>query len=251
MWPPVIRIVLLISFVLTSSGGTASGEQASASLAKPNPAATPIPLAKVALETQSALASLQEIDASVSKDQSNADDIARNLLDLTSEIDARIAGDTRLLTTSPPADLRYWLKVTWQDFRDTLLVSAYGLTQHATSLQEQLALVDRLNKTWQATLQSATQTGTPPEVLQSVQRVVDSIERTRQSAESILAHVLTLQSRLSEEEARVRTVLSSIERLENESLKIVFVRDSPPIWSLETSPGREWEEHGSVRFLRN
>ena len=200
---PLIRIVLFISLVLVSSGGTAPGQQASASLTKPNPAATPIPLAKVALEAQSALASLQAINASVSKDQSSADSIARTLLDLTNEIDGRIVGDTRLLTTSLSIDLRYWLKLTWQNFDDSLLVSARELTQHSTSLEEQLARLDQLTKTWQATLQLAKQPDTPPLVLQSVQSVVDSVERTRQAAEFVLAHVLTLQSRLSEEEARV------------------------------------------------
>jgi hypothetical protein len=93
-----IRIVLFISLVLVASGCTAVGQPASASLAQPTPPPTPISLAKIALEAQSALASLQEIDASVSGDQSSADGIARTLLDLTNEIDARIAGDTRLLT---------------------------------------------------------------------------------------------------------------------------------------------------------
>ncbi len=248
MWHPVIRTVLFISLVLVSSGGTAPGQQASASLPKPNTAPTPIPVAKVALEAQSALASLQEIDVSVSKDQSSADGIARTLLDLTNEIDARFAGDRRLLRTSLSIDLRYWLKLTWKNFRDSLLVSARELTQHATSLQEQLALLDQLNKTWQTTLQSAKQPDTPPPVLQSVQSVVDSVESTRQTAEFVLAHVLTLQSRLSEEEARVRTVLSSIEQVENQSLKTLFVRDSPPIWSLETSLGAEWEKQSGEAF---
>ncbi len=84
------------------------------------------------LEAQSALASLQEIDASVSKDQSSADGIAHTLLDLTNEIDARFAGDTRLVTTSLSIDLRYWLKLTWQNFGDSLLLSAHELTQDAT-----------------------------------------------------------------------------------------------------------------------
>ena len=79
------------------------------------------------------------IDASVSGDQSSADAIARALLDLTNEIDVRIAGDTRLLTTSLSIDLRYWLKLNWQNFGDSLLESARELTQHATSLEEQLA----------------------------------------------------------------------------------------------------------------
>jgi potassium efflux system protein len=240
---PVIRIVLFISLVLVSSAGTAPGQQAAGSPAKPTPAPTPIPLAKVALEAQSALASLQEIDANVSGDQSSADGIARTLSDLTSEIDARIADDTRLLATSPSLDVLYRLKLAWESFGVRLLVSARELTRHATSVEEQLARLDQLNKTWQATLQSAKQPETPPPVLQRVQSVVDSIERTRQTAESGRDHVLTLQSRLSAEEARVRTALSSIEQAETRALKNIFVRDSRPIWSLETSLGTEWEKH--------
>src|SRR5208337_30646 len=112
----VIRISLFIILALVSSGGAAPSQQASASMAKPNPAPTPIPLAKVPLEAQSALASLQEIDANVSEDQSSADGIARTVSVLTSEIDATIADDTRLLTTSPALDMLYRLKLTWQSF---------------------------------------------------------------------------------------------------------------------------------------
>ena len=126
---PVIRIVLLIILALVSSGGTAPGQQASGSPAKPNPAPTPIPLAKVPLEAQSALTSLQEIDANVSRDQSSADGIARTLSDLTSEIDARIADDTRLLTTSPSLDMLYRLKLAWENFGVRLSVSARELTR--------------------------------------------------------------------------------------------------------------------------
>jgi small-conductance mechanosensitive channel len=245
---PVIRIVLLLILALASSGGTAPGQQASASLAKPNPTPTPIPLSKVPLEAQSALASLQEIDASGSRDQSSADGIARTLSDLTGEIDARIADDTRLLTTSPSLDILNRLKFTWRNFGDNLSVSARELTQHATSLEEQLARLDQLNKTWQATLQSAKQPETPPPVLQSVQSVVDSLERTRQTAESGRAHILTLQSRLAEEEARVRTALSSIEHAQNQALKSLLVRDSLPIWSSATGLGREWEKQSGESF---
>jgi hypothetical protein len=245
---PVIRIVLLIFLALVSIGGTAPGQQASSSPAKPIPAPTPIPLAKVPLEAQSALASLQEIDANVSEDQSRADGIARNLWDVTSEIDARIADDKRLLTTSPSLDVLYRLKFSWEKFGVRLSVSARELTQHAATLEEQLARLDQLNNTWQATLQSAKQPATPPPVLQNAQSVGGSVERTKQEAESGRDNVLTLQSHLSEQEARVRTALSSIELAENRALKNIFVRDSQPIWSLETSLGTEWEKHSGESF---
>src|SRR5271157_5269318 len=195
-----------------------------------------------------ALTSLQEIDANVSRDQSSADGIARTLSDLTSEIDARIADDTRLLRTSPSLDVLYRLKLAWENFDVRLLVSGRELTQHAASLEEQLVRLDQLNKTWQATLQSAKQPATPPPVLQSAESVVGSIERTQQAAESGRNHVLTLQSHLSEQEARVRTALSSIEQAETQALKNIFVRDSRPIWSLETNLGTEWEKHSGESF---
>jgi hypothetical protein len=245
---PVIRIALLFLLALASSGGTTPGQQASASPTKPNPAPTPIPIAKVSLEAQSAFSSLQEIDGNVLRNRSSADGIARTLSDLTSEIDERIADDRRLLTTTPSLDMLYRLKLTWRIFGIKLLVSARELTQHVTSLEEQLAGLDQLNMTWQATLQSAKQPETPSPVLQKVQSVVDSLERARQAAESCQEGVLTLQSQISEEQARVRTTLSSIEEAENRALKILFVRDSAPIWRVETSVATEWEKHGGESF---
>ena len=119
----VIRIVLLVILASISSGATASGQQASASPPKTNPAPTAIPLAEVPLKAQSALDSLQETEADVSRAQSSAHSIARTVSDLTSEIDARIADDTRLLTTSPSLEVLYRLKRDWRTFGVRLLVS--------------------------------------------------------------------------------------------------------------------------------
>ncbi|HEX7194005.1 MAG TPA: hypothetical protein VF207_03470, partial [Chthoniobacterales bacterium] len=101
---------------------------------------------------------------------------------MTTEIDARIADDTRLLTTNPSLQLLYRLKLTWQSFRDSLSASARELTQRTTRLEEQIARLDQLDKIWQATLQSSKEPDTPPPVLRGVQSVVDSLERTRQAA---------------------------------------------------------------------
>ncbi len=241
------RLALLFILVLVAGSAPAPGQQAAVSLAKPGPAPTPIPLAKVPVEAQSALASLQEIDASVSRDQSTAD-IVRTLSELTGEIDARIASDTKLLATSPSLDVLYRLKLTWHKFGHDLIVSARELTQHATRLEEQLAHLVQMNATWQATLQSAKQPETPLPIAQGVQGVADSVARTRQTAETGLAQILTLQTQLSGEEARARTVLSSIEQAEKRALRNVFVRDRPPLWSLKTSLGTEWEKQSGESF---
>jgi potassium efflux system protein len=236
----VNRLVLLLILALVSSGGTAPAEQTSDSPAKLNPPPTPIPLTTVLVEAHSAMTFLEEIDANLSRAQSSARVIAGSLSNLTSEIDASIAEDMKLLTASPSLDVFHRLRSSWQNFGDNLSALAREVAQRATSLEEERARLDQLNKTWQATLQSVKQPDTPQPVLQSVQNVVDSVERTRQGAESGRAEVLTLQSRLFEQEARVRTVLSSVEQSQNRVLKSLLVRDSPPIWSGETDLGREW-----------
>jgi hypothetical protein len=209
---PLMRIVLLILLALASSGITASGQQASGSPAKSTSAPAPIPLIKIPLEAQSAVASLREIEADFLKDQSSADEIGQTFLGLTNEIDSRIDDDTKLLTTSPSLDVLYRLKLSWRNFGVRLSVSELALTRYATSMEEHLARVDQLKRNWQATLESAKQPQMPPAVLQSVQNVVDSIERTRQVAESGQDHILLLQSKLSEEQARVRRALASIDQ---------------------------------------
>ena len=222
----VIRIVLVIVLALVSSIGTAPSQQASASPPKPTPAPTPIPLTKVPLEAQSTLASLQEIEANVSRDQSSAEPIGGALSELTNEIDARAAEDKRLLTSSPSLEVLFPLKLAWQSFDVRLSASARALAQHATSLEEQLARLEKLDNTWQATLKSAKQPETPAPVSQSVQNVVDSIERTRQAAQSDQAQVLALQSRICEQEARVRTTRSSIDQGRGRALKSLFVTEN-------------------------
>ena len=145
----------------------------------------------------------------------------------------------------------YRLKLSWRNFGVRLSVLEVELTRYATSMEEQLARVDQLNKNWQVTLQSVKQPQTPPTVLQNVQNVVDTVERTRQAAESGQEHVLTLQSKLSEEQARVRRAQSSIEQAENRALQNIFVRDSQPIWSLELVWARSGRSRVTSRFPRN
>jgi potassium efflux system protein len=244
----VSRLILLLILALVSSGGTAPGEQASASPAKPSPVPTPIPLTTVPVEAQSTMAFLEEIDASLSREQSSAAVIAGSLSNLTSEIDATIAEDMRLLKASPALNVLYRLKSTWQSFGNNLSALAWELAQHATRLEGERVRLDHMHNTWQATLQSTKEPDTPEPVWKSVQNVVDSVERTRQAGESARVQVLTLQTRVSEQEARVRTALSSVEQLQNQALESLLVRDSPPIWNAATGLGRDWDKQSGASF---
>jgi len=193
------------------------------------------------LEAESATAALQEVNASASREQAIAGSIAADLATLVSEIDARIADDTRLLVASQSLDMLYRLTVTWEKYRDDLAAWARALTRCATNLEGEIARLDEFKKIWQATLLSASQPNTPAAVLKQIQGIADSIELTRRMVESVRADVLTIQAQLSDEESRVRTARSSVEQLQTNALKSLVVRDSPPIWDSGIDFGKEWK----------
>ena len=99
---------------------------------------TPIPITNIAFEAQSALTSLQEIEATVSKAGSRTDAITASLSSLTSEIDPRIAEDTRLLRASPSLDVLYRIKLTWRDLSDDLSALARELSQEVKTLEDEI-----------------------------------------------------------------------------------------------------------------
>lgn len=244
----VSRLAFVLLLALFWSGGTALGEQTSASPEKPNPSPTAIPFATVAVELQVAMASLHAIDTNLTQSKLSVGVIAASLSDLTSQADAMIPQDMELLNSSPSLDLLHRLNSTWQSFTDDLSALAEKLAKRAASLEEERTRLDQLTVIWQATLQSAKQPNTPPSVVKAVQSVVDSIERTRQASESCRAQILDLELRLSEEEARVQRALSSVQQVQTQQLDSLLVRDCPPIWSAGASLGNEMMRQSSESF---
>jgi potassium-dependent mechanosensitive channel len=242
-----IRRLVGITALLAISWAAAQGapEQSPAAMSTARPESTPIPLANVLSEMQSTMTTLEEIDASVARVRSSTDGIVTRLSELNGEINPRLAEDTKLLTASPSLDMLYRLKLSWQDFGRNLSVLARELTQQATSLEQELVDLGRLAKIWQTTLDAAKQSNAPVE---SLQNAMDSIDQRRQAVEASRARVLTLLTRISDEETRIRRTLSSIEQSQVQALRDLLVRDSPPIWRLKAVFGQEWQNRSTESF---
>jgi potassium-dependent mechanosensitive channel len=238
-----IRILLFLLFAASWCPGITEGQQASPSpspsAAATKPEATPIPLVKVPLEAETTVAALQEINARASKEQSAGDLIGANLSTLASEIEARGADDSRLQASSQSLDTLSRMMSTWGKLGEDLSASTRELAQCANTLDQDIARLDQLQNIWESTLQSAKRPETPPAVWQRVQSTQEAIALARKTAESSRASVLTVQTRLSEAQARVRTALTSVEQLQTNALKSLAVRDSPPIWQIGASLGDE------------
>lgn len=232
----VVTALLALNFVsATIQAEDASPSPSPSASASPPPSATaaptPIALDQVPAEAESAFSELHQIEDTLSKARAALESTDVGLTNLKAEIKARMAEDARILAENPSLDLLYPLRTTWQTYTAHLTNSEQDLTQRTANLEDQLATLKQMNQVWQATLQSAPQINMPPAVLQRVQKVVERIDKTKRTAESDRAQVLTLQNSLLMQEARVRRATAAIARAQSQALKDLLVRDGQPIWT--------------------
>ncbi|MBV9733139.1 MAG: mechanosensitive ion channel, partial [Verrucomicrobia bacterium] len=234
----VVTALLALNFVsatIQAEDASPSPSPSSSASASPPPSATaaptPIALDQVPAEAESAFSELHQIEDTLSKARAALESTDVGLTNLKAEIKARMAEDARILAGNPSLDLLYPLRTTWQTYTANLTNSEQDLTQRTANLEDQLATLKQMNQVWQATLQSAPQINMPPAVLQRVQKVVERIDKTKRAAESDRAQVLTLQSSLLMQEARIRRATAAIARAQSQALKDLLVRDGQPIWT--------------------
>ncbi|MFY9983322.1 MAG: mechanosensitive ion channel domain-containing protein [Chthoniobacterales bacterium] len=227
---PSIVVTALLALNFVSATIQAQDASPSPSLSA-TAASTPIALDQVPSEAESAFGELHQIEDTLSKARAALESTNVGLTNLKAEVKARMAEDARILAGSPSLDLLYPLRTNWQTYTASLTSSEQDLTQRAANLEDQLASLRQMNQVWQPTLESAPKINMPPAVLQRVQKVVERIDKTNRTAESDRARVLTLQSSLLMEEARVRRATAAIARAQSQALKDLLERDGQPIWT--------------------
>jgi small-conductance mechanosensitive channel len=249
---PSILAATVLAVILLTGGPPIRAEDASPSpSSSPAPAKaapTPVPLARVPSEAESTLGELRQIEEIASTDRTSLESAGSGLSNLTTEINARLVEDNRILAGNPSLELLHQLRTSLQTFADGLSSSDQDLTQRATTLGNRIARLSQMNQIWQTTLQSAPQVDMPPAVLQRVQNVVDEIKKSQQTAQSDRAAVLTLQSNLLTEKARIQTDVAAIARAQSQALKDLLVRDGQPIWTAPGTLTSEWQTQSGQTF---
>jgi small-conductance mechanosensitive channel len=195
-----------------------------------------IPLAEVAAQAEAAFASLQSIESNLTADQA-AEAIQQDLPVLTRESSARLEESSRTLGSNPSLEMLGRLNQEWQGFRDELADWKRSLMKRVTQLGEDRVRLTQLEQVWKATRASVVESKMPPEVLEQVDRVMAAVKRTQDKAEAQQKAVLSMQSRVAEQDGRAIHTLNAIERAREAVIRRLFVRDAPPIWS-----GQLWSE---------
>jgi len=192
---------------------------------------TPVPLADVLTEAESASASIREIRTDLSSDRST-DLIAERLSPLTREIDTRMRETRKILAQNPSIEILASLAAEWRRLRREIASINGSLSSRIQELNRQISQLDALTKTWEQTFAATKQSSAPSNVLGRLQNLLQEIRQPREAVQAQRARTLSLQSRVSVQDGRVTNVLDSIDQTRESMLSRMLVQDSTPIWNL-------------------
>lgn len=257
----VAASIVLLALILVLAVARGQDRPASPAAASPTPSLqatlspsapgpTPIPLAEVVTKAESVQSNLRDITADLAADQTATVD--SELPTLAKEIDARIAEDAKILNSRPSLETLRTLETEWTTLGVKLPVWKRELTARATLLDRELARLTELGDTWQQTLNlaqtdiateiaepvgasstTAVIIGTPPEIIHRIEATIAAIKQTRMEVEKRRAQVLSLQTRVAEQSARLNEAIGIVRQVRHEAVNRLFVKDSPPIWNAE------------------
>jgi len=240
-----MRIGLLILFCWGLSETIVRGQQFSSAQSKPSPSPSPIPLSEIASQTESTLRSVQSIEATLSTDPITAT-VEKRLPALSREIELRGGEMAKFLGESVPLELLHSMETVLQRYHDQLSSWNRDLSGRSKILGAQIAQLDGLSKLWKSTLQLPELSRAAPEIPKRVESLIDSIDQTRQAAESLRARDLALQGHVLETTTRLQAIEPAFEQAHASAVKNLFVQESPPIWRLGIA---QWKAEGQASLI--
>jgi hypothetical protein len=220
------------------SGYIGRAQQSASTEPKASAVPTPIPLSEIVSQAESTFRSVQNIETSLSTDQVTAT-VERRLPALTGEIELRGTEMAKYLTGIVPLELLYSMEIVLQKYRDQLSSWNHDLTERAKTLDTQIRQLDGLGKIWRTTLQLPELSSAAPEIPHRVQNIIELIDRTRRTAQSLRQRDIVLQGHVLETTSRLQAITPAFEQAQVNAAKNLFIQDSPPLWSLASEQWRQ------------
>ena len=228
----ILIALLLLCFAFGARAQDASPSPTAPPSATPTAAPTAVPLPDIVSASDSASEGLNEIQSELSSNKT-LDNVTRELVATTQEIDARELETRRILRPGVPLETLGDFATRWQTLADQLTAAGRQLTDRAAALDRELTRMSASRTTWKATLELAGKSNAPPEVVQRINQVLQGIDTTEEMLQKRRAAVLSLQTRVAEQAQRANSALRSIKSAQSAAVNRLWLQDSPPIWSPE------------------
>ena len=226
-----ICIVVSVAFCWGAIGHIGIAQKSGSTEPKPSAAPTPIPLSEIASQAESTFRSIKNIETTLSTDQITAT-VERRLPALTEEVETRTTEMAKFLSGIVPLELLHSMEIVLQKYRDQLSSWNHDLTEQSRILDSEIGHLDGLGKIWKATLQLPELSTAAPEIPQRVQKIIELIDRTQHTAQSLRQRDIVLQGHVLETTSRLQAIAPAFEQAQIDAAKNLFVQDSPPLWNL-------------------
>ena len=232
-------LILLWAFAATwadaQSTTNAAPSSATTNAASATPPVAAVPLANVVAAAGEDSSKLQEIQAGIENDQTTLQ-VDRDVSAVISKIDEAQEENDRLFETRPTLSALRNAHAEWQTLADSLATSKQTLTGRIAELDATGAQLDQMSKKWQATLVTAkSAAGTPADIPRQINAIIGSIDQTSKAVAALRGRILSAQFRVAAQDNRITSGLTTIKKAQDRALINLFVRDSPPIWSIASA----------------
>src|SRR5512145_1099999 len=121
------------------------------------------------------------------------------------------------------------LEEEWQRLRREFAELNSALTGRINDLDRYVAQIDQLGKIWDATLASARESNSPPELLERIQNVINELRQERATVVKQRSRSLTMQNRVGVQDARIADMLRAIGQARDRVLDRLLRRDGVPL----------------------
>jgi potassium efflux system protein len=236
----VLRLLMLPLLLLAAH---ARGQVASSTNAAPSSSATnaasatavpAVPLANVVAAASDDSTKLQEVQAGIANDQTTAQ-VDHDTSALISKIDRRQQENDELFAGHPTLTVLRGAQAEWQTLADSLTGSKQTLTARLAELDSTGRQLDQMSKKWQATLAAAKSSGTPADILRQINDIIGNVDQTAKAVAALKGRILSAQFRVAAQDTRITSGMATIKKAQDRALINLFVRDSPPIWSIASA----------------
>jgi potassium efflux system protein len=224
-------VLAALSFFLSAvPGETAEPKPPEAQKAPATPSSPVIAVAEVATRAMAVSNLLRTFSANLAPSP-EIEKIRNKLPGVIGNIDLQSRATRRILEEQPSLETLQGQQQIWQNLARQTAGWLNILTARATRLQEALAQLAALHKTWSLTRQAAEASQAPAPILQQIEATLVALAAAREPLNIQRTAVLDLQSMVANEAARCGNTLGAIAQAQHTAVGGIFARERPPIWS--------------------
>jgi potassium efflux system protein len=192
-----------------------------------------IALADIASQAATVSAYLDSLGSLTTGADSKNQPVENDIPKLAASIDQEMPAVLQMLQERPSLSAIQEANQKWQLWQQQLTRGLAVLTAHVSLLQNNLDRIESLRQTWLLTRTAAQASNAPPQLIQQVDGVIESLNTWQPPLDYRRRTLLVLQDSIVQQLTRCNTMIAKLNNVQQQGVVSILTQDSPPLWSAE------------------